>query len=251
MTARKDLELAPALILISALALSACTTSPRSDFTWNLKDRRPRPPTQVVEYGPRAVTLPPVAQQPRRTGAVTATTLTPQPSPVRSAAAAPAPRKTPGWYDPPARSVAPSTDDPPPRVADASQSFRWPLAGKIVLDYGAAESGERNDGINIAAASGTPVHASAAGTVSYCGNELKGFGNLVLIRHDNGYITAYAHVGSILVNRGDSVAAGQVIATTGATGDVASPQLHFEIRQGVRPVNPRSMLPKGLVLAQS
>jgi murein DD-endopeptidase MepM/ murein hydrolase activator NlpD len=250
MTARKDLELwvAPALSVALAVALSACTTSPRSDFAWNLKDRRPKP-VQVVEYGPRSVTLPPVAQQRR---ADSATTLTPQPSPVRGASTAPAPRRTPGWYNPPARSVAPRTDDQPaPRVADASVSFRWPLAGKIVLDYGAAESGERNDGINIAVASGTPVHASAAGTVSYCGNELKGFGNLVLIRHDNGYITAYAHVGSILVSRGDSVSAGQVIATAGATGDVASPQLHFEIRQGVRPINPKSVLPKSLVLAQS
>ena len=96
----------------------------------------------------------------------------------------------------------------------------------------------------IAANAGTPVHASASGTVSYCGNELKGFGNLVLIRHDNGYITAYAHVGNILVARGDNVLGGQVIATSGATGDVASPQLHFEIRgSNQRPVDPRAYLP--------
>ena len=117
--------------------------------------------------------------------------------------------------------------------------------GRIVSGFGTSGDGQRNDGINIAISNGTPVHAAASGTVSYCGNELRGFGNLVLIRHDNGYITAYAHVASIVVNRGDRVLGGQVIATSGATGDVAAPQLHFEIRGlNQRPVNPAAYLPR-------
>jgi len=246
MKARKNLE--RALILLAALSLCACTTSPRSEFAWNLRDRRPpKPPSQVVEYGPRSVTLPPV----QRRALPAPGYVQQQPAPQTPV---PKPKKTPGWYTPsPAPQSAPSTDDGAVRTADANVQFRWPVAGRIVIvsDFGASAGGERNDGVNIAAQTGTPVHAAAAGTVSYCGNELKGFGNLVLIRHDNGYITAYAHVGSILVGREQRVAAGQVIATSGATGDVSSPQLHFEIRQGVRPVNPKSLLPKTLVVASS
>jgi murein DD-endopeptidase MepM/ murein hydrolase activator NlpD len=237
MTARKKLEIV--LIVGAALSLCACTTSPRSAFTWNLRDTHPKPKV-VVEYGPRSVKLPPVQ---RGTLAPVQTAAVPQPKP----------RKTPGWYTPaPAPMPVAQRNNEPVRAADGQVQFLWPLKGRIVSDYGTSGSGERNDGINIAAASGTPVHASAGGTVSYCGNELKGFGNLVLIRHDNGYITAYAHVGDILVTRQDRVLAGQVIATTGATGDVASPQLHFEIRgSNQRPVDPKALLPRTFVLASN
>jgi murein DD-endopeptidase MepM/ murein hydrolase activator NlpD len=129
---------------------------------------------------------------------------------------------------------------------------QWPVSGRVILNYGATDSGERNDGINIAAAQGAPVRASASGTVSYCGNELKGYGNLVLIKHDNGYITAYAHVDSFVVNRADRVLAGQVIAYAGSTGDVTSPQLHFEIRgSNQRPVDPVALLPKTMRMASN
>ncbi len=120
--------------------------------------------------------------------------------------------------------------------------FEWPVEGKIIVAFGKSGDGERNDGINIAAELGTPIHAAAAGTVAYAGNELKGYGNLILIRHDNGYVTAYAHAERIAVARGDRVDRGDVIGFAGATGDVTSPQLHFEIRQGVRPVDPRPLL---------
>lgn len=244
MTPRENLERAyrPVLILMAALTLCACTTSPRSEFTWDLRDTRPAKHGVVVAYGPRSVNLPPVQ---RRTLA-----------PVQSYAAVPQPkphRTTPGWYTPaPAPVQVAQRSDEPARAAVSTVRFLWPLQGRIVSDYGSSESGERNDGINIAALAGTPVHASAGGTVSYCGNELKGFGNLVLIRHDNGFITAYAHVGNILVSRQDRVLPGQVIATTGATGDVSSPQLHFEIRgSNQRPVDPRGLLPKSFVLASN
>src|SRR5690606_2702127 len=98
------------------------------------------------------------------------------------------------------------------------------------------------EGINIAVASGTPVRASADGTVRYAGNELRGYGNLVLIEHANGYITAYAHNQALTVARGDKVKRGQVVARAGQTGNVTSPQLHFEIRKGKESVDPRKYL---------
>ncbi|HEY8697977.1 MAG TPA: M23 family metallopeptidase, partial [Rhizomicrobium sp.] len=120
--------------------------------------------------------------------------------------------------------------------------FLWPVEGKVIVPFGQDEDGARNEGINIAAAVGAPIRAAASGTVTYAGNELKGYGNLVLIKHDNGYVTAYAHAQSISVNRGDRVEKGQVIGLAGQTGDVATPQLHFEIRRGVEPVDPKPLL---------
>jgi len=116
--------------------------------------------------------------------------------------------------------------------------FAWPVQGHIIEGFGGSRHGERNDGINIATQDGAPIRAAAAGTVTYTGNELKGYGNLVLIRHENGYVTAYAHAGSIKVSRGDVVERGQVIGTAGESGDVDRPQLHFEIRKGVQAVDP-------------
>ena len=89
---------------------------------------------------------------------------------------------------------------------------------------------------------GTPVKAADDGTVAYAGNELKGYGNLVLIRHSNGYVTAYAHASELMVKRGDSVKRGQTIAKSGQTGNVSSPQLHFEVRKGATPVDPMQHL---------
>jgi murein DD-endopeptidase MepM/ murein hydrolase activator NlpD len=120
--------------------------------------------------------------------------------------------------------------------------FLWPVKGSVISPYGASANGERNDGINIAVPDGVPVLAADAGTVSYVGNELKGYGNLVLIRHDNGYVTAYAHTGQITVTRGQHVARGEIIAYAGETGDVSEPQLHFEIRRGTTPVDPKPLL---------
>jgi murein DD-endopeptidase MepM/ murein hydrolase activator NlpD len=123
-----------------------------------------------------------------------------------------------------------------------SGEFASPVSGRIIEGFGQTGNGQRNDGINIAAASGTPIHAAADGTVSYAGNELKGYGNLILIKHDDGFVTAYAHANSIGVARGQHVAKGDVIGTVGQTGDVDQPQLHFEVRQGMKPVDPRPLL---------
>ncbi len=124
----------------------------------------------------------------------------------------------------------------------SSARFIWPVRGTIIEGFGTGRHGERNDGINIASDDGAPIRAAASGVVTYTGNELKGYGNLVLIRHPDGYVTAYAHAESIRVARGDHVEKGEVIATVGDTGDVDRPQLHFEIRKGTQAVDPQRYL---------
>jgi murein DD-endopeptidase MepM/ murein hydrolase activator NlpD len=101
-----------------------------------------------------------------------------------------------------------------------------------------------NDGVNISADRGTTIRAAQAGTVAYAGNELRGYGNLVLIRHEDGWVTAYAHADTIMVQRGQQVQAGQPIATVGDSGNVSTPQLHFEIRQGSDAIDPMTRLPE-------
>jgi murein DD-endopeptidase MepM/ murein hydrolase activator NlpD len=133
----------------------------------------------------------------------------------------------------------------PVKAAEATgalPTFRWPVRGKVITSYGAKTNGKANDGINVAVPECTPVKAAEDGVVAYAGNELKGYGNLVLIRHANGYVTAYAHASELLVKRGDSIKRGQVIAKSGQSGEVASPQLHFEIRKGSTPVDPLQFL---------
>jgi murein DD-endopeptidase MepM/ murein hydrolase activator NlpD len=120
--------------------------------------------------------------------------------------------------------------------------FAWPVRGHVLAGYGVTTGGKHNDGINIAAPRGTPVTAVDAGTVAYAGNELRGYGNLVLVKHANGWITAYAHCEELLVKRGDTVSRGQEIAKVGVTGGVSEPQLHFELRRGKRAVDPREFL---------
>jgi murein DD-endopeptidase MepM/ murein hydrolase activator NlpD len=154
----------------------------------------------------------------------------------------PVPHAKPAWYT---ASTLPPLATPnvqPISTGLGTPTFVWPVIGPVISDFGTSAGGQRNDGINIATPYGTPIRASAAGTISYAGNELRGYGNLILIKHDDGYVTAYAHAERILVARGDTVAKGQVIAYAGDTGDVTSPQLHFEIRRGVQPVNPRTLL---------
>jgi murein DD-endopeptidase MepM/ murein hydrolase activator NlpD len=124
----------------------------------------------------------------------------------------------------------------------ALPTFRWPVRGKVITTYGAKTNGKSNDGINLAVPEGTPVKAAEDGVVAYSGNELKGYGNLILVRHANGYVTAYAHASELLVKRGDTIKRGQVIAKSGQSGEVGSPQLHFEIRKGSTPVDPLQFL---------
>lgn len=129
--------------------------------------------------------------------------------------------------------------DPPPLTGNG---FSWPLQGDILSRYGAQKDGQHNDGINIAASEGTIVRASENGVVVYAGNELRGFGNLLLVRHQDGWVTAYGHNSRLLVGRGAEVERGQPIAEAGNSGSVSRPQLHFEIRKGTRALDPLELL---------
>ena len=120
--------------------------------------------------------------------------------------------------------------------------MRWPARGKIISGFGSKPNGMKNEGINIAMPEGTNVQAAEGGVVAYAGNELKGYGNLVLVRHPGGYVTAYAHTSQILVKKGDTVKRGDVIAKSGSTGAVQSPQLHFEVRKGATALDPSTFL---------
>jgi murein DD-endopeptidase MepM/ murein hydrolase activator NlpD len=127
-------------------------------------------------------------------------------------------------------------------VPEGSGSFIWPVNGRVLSKFGGTDTNGRNDGINIAVPHGTPIRAAADGTVSYVGNELKAFGNLLLIKHDDGFVTAYAHADRFAVERGEKVRRGDIVGYTGSSGDVSEPQLHFEIRKGTKPVNPTAYL---------
>jgi murein DD-endopeptidase MepM/ murein hydrolase activator NlpD len=171
----------------------------------------------------------PVVEQPKVAALTQPEPVKPAPVVVQPAAPAPAPQP---------EAVKASVQEPE-QTASVSGDFRWPARGRVIAGFGANGG---NEGINIAVPEGTPVKAAEAGTVTYAGSEVKGYGNLVLIRHENGFVSAYAHNGSLNVKRGEQVKRGQVIATSGQTGNVTSPQLHFEIRKGATPVDPMKHL---------
>ncbi|MGH7114527.1 MAG: peptidoglycan DD-metalloendopeptidase family protein [Stellaceae bacterium] len=202
-----------------------------------------RPPPQIAG---RAAPAPPagrtIAQGRPPSSAVAS--LTPPSGPMAPAHSE-APRATPA--EPPAAAHSPSapraaTAAAQPPAAHRGGSFLWPVRGHVLENYGTGPDGTHNDGINIAAPRGAPVQATDAGVVAYAGNDLRGYGNLVLIKHPNGWISAYAHCDLILVKTGQKVARGQVIARVGSTGNVSEPQLHFELRRGKQPVNPSDYL---------
>jgi len=163
-------------------------------------------------------------------------------------ASAPAPVAKPAETKPakPAETAA-AKPEPPPEPVDETPPqgggrFVMPVKGKLISGYGPKSDGTHNDGLNIAATKGTPVFAAGDGTVAYSGNELKGFGNLLLVRHADGWMTAYAHLDQLKAAKGDKVKRGQAIGTVGQTGSVDSPQLHFEVRKGSQPVDPNGHL---------
>ena len=210
-----------ALIALFSAPLLACTPdTPETTFRWGVNDQLGR------VYRPAQ----PSSSQTARTYVYEGDNY-----------AVPAPKPRPS-YTPPRQAQASLFDRRDTAPSNSGVSFAWPASGKVISNFGAASNGERNDGINIAVKQGAPIRAAASGTVSYSGDELKDYGNLLLIKHDNGYVTAYAHAEQLLVQRGDFVTKGQVIAYAGHTGDVSTPQLHFEIRHGTTPVDPDSLL---------
>jgi murein DD-endopeptidase MepM/ murein hydrolase activator NlpD len=134
---------------------------------------------------------------------------------------------------------APVKTKPPAR---SGGRFAWPVQGRVISRFGVKANGLHNDGINIAVKQGTAVRAADNGVVVYAGNELRGFGNLLLLRHQGGWLTAYGHNRNLDVKVGDIVHRGQRIARSGATGNITRPQLHFEVRKGRRAVNPTRYL---------
>lgn len=213
----------------------------------------PRPTTAV-----ETTNLTPPAAPPPIGPPVGPTTIVPpppaptaaQPPPVSSP---PAPTQVASLPMPPASApvaaepASLTTVEPPAAPEEAAPAhgggrFLWPVRGTVVSDFGSKPGGLQNDGINISAPRGTAIHAADAGVVVYAGNELRGFGNLLLLKHRGGWVTAYAHAAELLVHRGDEVRRGQVVARVGSTGGVAAPQLHFEVRKGSHPLNPRDYL---------
>ena len=173
----------------------------------------PATPPRVVQVTPRVVAAPPPESE------------TPSEAPQKSAATT-------------AGAGGTMTDAAPPPVSGAGR-FRWPARGRIIVGFGADQpDGNKSEGINLAVPLGTDIHAAEAGRVHYAGDGLKGYGNLVLIRHANGWVSAYAHADQMLVKAGDEVRRGQVIGKAGKTGPVAQPQLRFELRKGSQPVDP-------------
>ena len=199
------------LLCATALLAGCMPDSPRTAFDWGVNDKLPRP-VAAKKSANTYVYQDKDATKPANTAARTVPT------------------------------YASVTSQALPPIAVNAPVFDWPVSGRVISDFGAIANGGKNDGINLAANKDAPIHASASGTVTYAGDDLKNYGNLLLVKHSGGYTTAYAHANRLIVARGAFVTRGQVIGYVGQTGDVSSPQLHFEIRSGTTPVNPRSYL---------
>ncbi len=165
----------------------------------------------------------------------------PSPEPFRVTSAG-FPRPVLRPEDEPRRPLLAASGAIPQPAARARSKFLWPVQGNVIAGFGPMGEGLHNDGINVAAVRGSPVRAAENGVVVYSGTELKGFGSMVLLKHADGYMTAYAHNEDLLVTRGQTVRRGQTIARVGSTGDVDRPQLHFELRKGRKAINPISLL---------
>jgi len=213
----------------------------------------PPPPQPVTPLASAAKNNPdiiPLDGPPPKQTAATPVLTPPQPTPTPAPAPQPSAAASSSGPPPvmPPRNAAAALPLPgevvaQPATADTSSGrFPWPVRGRVLASYGNTAGGGHNDGINIAAPRGTPVRSIDSGTVAYAGNEVKGYGNLVLIRHENGWISAYAHLDDVAVKPGDRIAAGQPFAKVGDSGGVAEPQLHFELRRGKKPVDPREFL---------
>lgn len=198
----------------------------------------PHPPAAAA---PTPVPAPVVSSAPVPAPAVSSA---PAPAPVVSSA--PAPASSPVSHGAGGGEVAPVSAPPAKNTwilkAEAPKSWVWPLKGKLIHRFGAA-GGKKYTGIDIAAQEGMPVLAAADGVVVYADDGLPGYGKMIILRHGGSYMTAYAHNQAILVKQGERVSAGQAIAKAGQSGRVASPRLHFELRQGVKPVDPLRYLP--------
>lgn len=229
--------------------------------------RLPAPQPAVVEQGFASAAPMPSFEEATVTtglkvGSVESEVLAPPPGSMEAAAVSPAVLATPAQtsasqtatgFPPqpavqapakvqPVSATLPSAIAPKIPARTGTGRFMRPVDGNVISGYGPKEGGLHNDGINIKAPKGTAVRAAENGVVAYTGSEMSGYGNLVLIRHADRWMTAYAHMDKTLVKKGDTVKAGQSIGTVGATGQVDSPQLHFEVRKGTQAVDPSKYL---------
>jgi murein DD-endopeptidase MepM/ murein hydrolase activator NlpD len=227
------IEIGDALLLPSAKAVAAQTPAERARaFQIDIDDLITG--AEPAGGGPRParVTRP---VRPAPAGA-------PAPRPADTATTPRPPRTLPPRPLPRAPVVA-ATALPIPILPGGTPTFAWPLEGRIVSAFGPKPGGRFNDGVNLRATPGTPVRAAADGVVAYAGDAVAGFGNLVLIKHADGWVSAYGHNEALLVARGQAVRRGDIVARSGATGAVDEPQLHFEVRRGRTPSDPVKLLP--------
>lgn len=229
------------------LVLPAGSSSASNSAPYNNGARNYAPPSSPVSHGAvesaplapiETAPLPPPArvEQPKQKDVLVAPVTSAPVESLNEPVPPPKPMQTTAAPSPPALS-APLDETPMPSVTMA-----WPVKGPILSSFGPKGQGLNNDGINIGAPKGAPVVAASNGIVVYAGNEMKGFGNLVLIRHGGGWVTAYAHLDRMLVSKDAVVAQGDMIGTVGKTGNVPSPQLHFETRYQGKPVDPSSVI---------
>ena len=195
------------------------------------------PVTQVARAQPKRKPPSPAAAASSTASSSTASSPAPPPS------AAPSPTLSPQVSGGPRPRPKPAFRPAPAVPQRDAGGFVWPVEGRVLSSFGTKGSGLHNDGLNIAAPMGAPVRAVDNGVVAYAGSQIRGFGNMLLIKHADGLITAYAHTDKLLVARGDVVSRGQVIARVGKSGDIDAPQLHFEVRRGSQAVDPRKFLP--------
>lgn len=209
-----------------ALIIPGRTAAPKNPTPIRTAEANVAPTTPVQSVVPA-----------RREPRVTTASVAPASKPALTSKPAPAPTKAAAPQE--VTRTASVNAQAPVKTAPsaASSAFVWPVTGSVITNFASSKSG-----INIAAKEGTAVRAADSGTVIYVGNAVEGFGNLVLIKHDNGYVSAYAHLKSASVQKGDTVGKGQAIGAVGMTGSVSRPQLHFELRQGATPVDPMTLL---------
>lgn len=222
-----------ALALIAPLLAACMPDTPETKLSWDVNDRlgKTHKPASTVARNDGA-----------RTYAYEDKYASPSPRPAPNYVTPNTPYAPQAYKPVSSKPLDPVSTAPAPVVVANAPAFAWPVSGRVLSEFGSTSSGGHNDGINIGTAMSAPIHASASGTVTYAGNELKNYGNLVLIKHSGGFTTAYAHADRLTVAKGDFVARGQVIGYSGQTGDVSAPQLHFEIRANTTPVNPRTYL---------
>jgi len=224
---------------------SAAAPAPRAAQAQPQYQQPQYQPQRVATAAPAPQLARPQVTQPVSQQATWPNNTAPSVAPARTIPIERAPAAEPTQSVRMATQETPKAEPAPEKVAEpagAMPSFRWPVHGRVIAAFGSKPNGAQNDGINIAVPEGTQIKAADDGVVAYAGNELKGYGNLVLIRHSNGYVSAYANASELLVKRGDTIRRGQVIAHSGQTGNVTSPQLHFEIRKGSTPVDPTKFL---------